>query len=94
MPSTAPSESELRSFPFGGVRECARVCASVRESELRSFPFGAVRGCCWERNETLSFGISKNKTFDFAFYDGAFKRTYPPPINWEVEVILISKKRA
>ena len=70
------------------VRGCARVCAGVRESELRSFPFGAVRGCsglfgavrgCWERNETLSFGISKNKTFDFAFYDGAFKRIYPPP---------------
>ena len=39
---------------------------------------------CLERNETLSFDISKNKillAFDLAFYDGAFKRTYPPPIN-------------
>ena len=85
------------------VRECARVCASLSCVLFLSGLFGAVRGCsglfgavrgCWERNETLSFGISKNKTFDFAFYDGAFKRTYPPPINWEVEVILISKKSA
>ena len=32
---------------------------------------------CLERNETLSFDLA----FDLAFYDGAFKRTYPPPIN-------------